>query len=244
MSTARPSFLRHSGSITPQDLTACVNIIGCGAVGSTVAMLAARMGWHNFALWDFDLVEDYNLPNQAFYPKHIGQQKVLALKDLLMEFNPDIKVQAYNKPFESASDKSSLAGHLIIATDSMKTRADITKAFMFNTELVSVLEARLGFDYAEAHVIDPLDFDSISAWKRTLKNDEDIPDGPCNLRICPTLVGIVSNTLVDYLCRPYALQRTGVSDSKPLPFMTRFMLKNELVVRTYPLKKTEQSSSN
>lgn len=232
----RPSFLRHSGSFSPVALTSVINIIGCGAIGSTTAMVAARMGWSKFQLWDSDEVEDFNLPNQAFFPRHIGVPKVLALKELLQEFNPDIQVEVHQRYFVSDDDCSALEGPVVIATDSMKSRADITKAFSFNPKVPVVLEARLGFDYGEIHVIDPLDAEQIKGWKSTLRGDDEIPDGPCNLRICPTLVGVVSNTLVHYLCTPYALQRSDQGVAESPPFETKFILRGPLHTRVVKLQ--------
>jgi len=95
------SFLRHSGWVGPEDFTEPLNIIGTGAVGSHVAVLAARMGFHKFRLWDHDLVEPHNLANQVFDHNHIGMPKVEAVKDVLTRFNPAIMVETHQKFFES-----------------------------------------------------------------------------------------------------------------------------------------------
>jgi len=234
----RPSFLRHSGSVGPSDLQETVNIIGCGAVGSHVALQAARMGWTKFRVWDADTVEDFNLPNQAYMPRHIGMYKVDALEELLQEFNPAVRVEKFKMFFTSEEHKTLLSGPLIIATDSIKSRRDIGDAFAFNSSVTDVIEARLGFDYAEIHHVDPTDFDSVKAFRNTLlTNDEDIPDGPCNLRICPTLVGAVANCMVGYLCLPYASQRTEGAPCV-VPFMTRFLMRDALRTWVYPIPTT------
>ena len=44
-----------------------IHIIGCGATGSWVALMLAKMGISNITCWDFDKVEEHNLPNQFFY---------------------------------------------------------------------------------------------------------------------------------------------------------------------------------
>ncbi len=225
-----PSFLRHSGSVDPASLRTTLNIVGCGAVGSHVALQAARMGWTRFRIWDFDKVEDFNLPNQAYMPQHIGWYKVDALKALLYAFNPDIKVEVHEVPFTSAEHKVCLDGPLVIATDSMSTRKDITEAFAYNSKIPAVLEARLGFDYGEVHYINPLEYNDLTAWRASLCDDSKIPDGPCNLRICPTLVGIISNVIVQYLCLPYASQRGGRGTTVP-PFRQKFLMKDILFVR-------------
>lgn len=78
MSTA-VSFLRHAGWVGPEDLNDTLTIIGCGAVGSNLALIAAKMGFHEFDLWDADIVEPHNLANQAYDVEHIGMKKVAAL---------------------------------------------------------------------------------------------------------------------------------------------------------------------
>jgi sulfur carrier protein ThiS adenylyltransferase len=226
-------FLRASGWISPAALRdKTLHIAGCGAIGSHVALFAAKMGWTNFDLWDADLVESHNLPNQTFGLGDIGKPKVEALAKVLTDFNPEIKVTIH-KEFLTKEHKDLIRGPFIIATDSMKSRSEFTEIFQYNTNIPWVLEARLGFDYGEIHVIKPLDFKYINAWNDSLKDDSEVPEGPCNLRICTTLVAAVSATLVHYLCEPYA-ERRGAAEWEPV-WLTRYMLKNQLTVRTHKL---------
>ena len=87
------SFLRHASFFGPEDSgNSTLNIIGVGATGSWVGMLAARMGWHNFQVWDLDIVESHNLPNQIYNLKDIGSKKVDAFEKHIKRFNPSAKV--------------------------------------------------------------------------------------------------------------------------------------------------------
>ena len=71
--------------------TSRVHIIGCGAVGSTIAENLCRFGVTQMTLWDFDTVEAHNVANQMFRGVDIGKLKVDALAEMLTEINPDIK---------------------------------------------------------------------------------------------------------------------------------------------------------
>lgn len=243
---SRPSFLRHSGWLSPINLTDTLNVIGCGAVGSAVVMMAARMGWSKFRVWDFDRVEDFNLPNQIYLPRDIGKLKIDALEEHLLEFNPAVKVEKYPVPFTSAEHKGLLEGPLVIATDSMATRADITDAFSYHLQIPMVGEARLGFDYGEFHLVHPMKSTHLDMWRKSLKSDDEIPDGPCNLRICRTLVDNVASALVHALCVPYAERRADQGEWD-FPFKTRFMLQDTLIVRhvRYPveIEETEEEET-
>jgi hypothetical protein len=187
ISNKRISFLRHEGWVGPADLKDPINIIGCGAVGSHAAVLAARMGFTHFRLWDEDVVSDYNVGNQAFFSRHIDMPKVEALAWVLNEINPGIKIEKYQRRFTSETD-GTIDGAMYLAVDSMAARADIYKVFYLNALITVVVEQRLGFDHGEVNIIDPLDINALELWHSSLVDDADVPEGPCNLRICPDLV--------------------------------------------------------
>lgn len=229
---SRVDFLRAAGWVSPAVLTETLTIIGCGAIGSNVALLAAKMGWTRFSLWDADHVESHNLPNQTYNLPDVGKTKVSALTGVLQTFNPQIKVTQHPE-FFTPEHRDQVSGPLVIATDTMKSRYEITEVFAYNSNIPRVLEARLGFDYGEIHVIDPMSLKNLTDWNASLKDDSEIPEGPCNLRICATLVGVVSSTLAHYLCVPYAERRGAAAWEHP--FLTRVVLRDDLVSRTYKL---------
>jgi len=207
---ASVSFLRHEGWVGPNDFTDWIHIIGCGAVGSHMALAAAKMGAHKFVLWDVDRVESHNLSNQAFDVEHVGQTKVAALAAVLQRFNPLIEVVKHPYFFESSKHKELLEGPVVIATDTMKARKDIYTAVKMNSKVQGVFEVRLGFDYGEVHAFDNINLKECKDWYESLMDDSEIPDGPCNLRICTTLVLLSSAMAVHTLCNRYAALRQQV----------------------------------
>lgn len=207
----RVDFLRHSGWIGPEDFTEPINIIGCGAVGSTTATLLAKMGAHKFILWDEDRVEAHNLANQAFDIEHIGQLKTEALKTVLQRFNPAIECETQGFFY---SKNHVLQGPVVIATDSMSSRYDIATAVTDNWDVPGVFETRLGFDYGECHSFDPTESSQVQAWTNTLQSDDEIDEGPCNLRICTTLVYLASSVTVQNVCNMYVENRTATWQPK------------------------------
>lgn len=196
-----PSFLRHSGYIATEDLQDNVIIIGCGAVGSNVAVLLARMGVTNFTLFDSDKVEAHNLPNQAFDVCHLGKPKVEALKDVLLRFNPQIKVTA-NNSFFTEETEIDIAGPVILATDSFSSRGMIMGILADDFGVDHMYEVRLGFDFGIVNIVDVMDEDQVANWMATIRSDDDpdIAEPPCNQKICGTLVYAVCAHLVHCLC--------------------------------------------
>ncbi len=231
------SFLRHAGWFSPEDAQdTVVNIIGVGATGSNIGLVAARMGFHKFRVWDADVVESHNLPNQAYDVAHVGERKVDAFKDVLTRFNPRIEVETNPVFFESALHKDDLDGILVLTVDTMSARKDIFKSFNMNWNVKQVFETRLGFDYGELNVLDPLDPSHLMEWNNGLLNDEDIPEGPCNLRICTTLVTMISAYTVHTMCGIMHGERTG--DTSSVAKKTVFDISNGIT--TYELKNKEK----
>ena len=197
------SFLRHGAFFGPEDAenkTLC--IIGAGATGSWVALTAAKMGWHNFQIWDLDLVESHNLPNQAYNATHIGLKKVDALEQVLKEFNPSVIVEKHDYFFDAsnADHMSELTDYVFIAVDSLDTRKEIYQAIRLHPFVNLVFETRMGFTHAELNIVSPSDILQIDSIISMLLTDEEVTEAACNERIISTLVMIVSSALVHNLC--------------------------------------------
>lgn len=208
MHSPKVDFLRHSGWVEPSILNMPVCIIGVGALGSHVALMAAKMGFTKFIIWDHDKVEEHNLPNQAFDLNHVGLSKVEAMKDVLLRFNPEISIQAYDRLFYK-EDGFLLSGLVVSAVDSIAARRLILETTLA-AGLSALFEARLGFDFAVANIVNldnPGEAQNFISGLQ--KSDDEIPEGPCSLRICTTLVCIVAAYLVHQMCHYAAVLRKG-----------------------------------
>jgi sulfur carrier protein ThiS adenylyltransferase len=71
-----------------------VGIAGAGGLGSNCLLYLVRSGFCRFKICDFDRVEASNLNRQFYFCHQIGQPKVLALKDNVLQINPHIEVEA------------------------------------------------------------------------------------------------------------------------------------------------------
>jgi len=141
-----------------------VNIIGCGAIGSKVALEVAKLGCDNITLWDFDKVESHNLSNQVFTKKCIGMQKVDALKTIIQQTcSPDI--EAINEEYTSEP----LVGIVFLCVDSMKTRREIVSRIIMQPHVPYIIETRMGIDEVRCYVITR---DKYDLWKE-FSNYED-----------------------------------------------------------------------
>jgi molybdopterin/thiamine biosynthesis adenylyltransferase len=205
------SFLRHGAFFGPEDAekkTLC--LIGAGATGSWTALLAAKMGWHDFVIWDLDVVESHNLPNQAYDMEHLGQKKVFALEQVLKRFNPNVSVKAYDYFFDASNPDhvSELSDYVFIAVDSLDTRKAIYESIKLHPFVDLVFETRMGFTHAELNIVNSSDTLKIDEIISMLKTDEEVTEAACNERIITSLVTIVSSALVHNLCYHASSHRT------------------------------------
>jgi len=83
---------RFSPDIHKKLKEASIAIAGAGGLGSNIAVMLARSGVGHLHIVDFDIVDITNLNRQAYTVKHIGSRKVDAIKEILMEINPYMKV--------------------------------------------------------------------------------------------------------------------------------------------------------
>ena len=117
-----------------------IHIIGCGSVGSSLAVCLARLGLTNISLYDFDVVEAHNLANQMFTTEDIGKPKTTAVAEMLHKINPDIDAEL--KIFDKGYDKQRLSGYVFLCVDSIELRRRIVKENATNMNIKAVFDFR------------------------------------------------------------------------------------------------------
>ncbi len=89
-------FSRNTGILeTDWMLAKTAFIVGCGSVGSLVAVELARAGVGQFALVDNDILGYHNLCRHQCSLDQVGQYKALALKEKILGINPTARVTTY-----------------------------------------------------------------------------------------------------------------------------------------------------
>lgn len=111
-------------------LSSKVAIIGCGALGSMVAMQLAAAGVGSIVIADFDTIDISNLQRQFFFSTdEAGKMKSDVLQERMISINPGCKIQKVAKLIDKK-----LAGELfrdcdfiIDSTDNPASKAMIEK---------------------------------------------------------------------------------------------------------------------
>jgi molybdopterin/thiamine biosynthesis adenylyltransferase len=182
-------YLRQLNILNPKDFgDRRVTVVGAGATGSFVVSLLAQIGIKNISVWDFDIVEEHNLPNQIYTIKQIGLPKVEALKELIRE-KSGIEIEIHN---ERVVDQIKNPGsYFFLLTDTMASRKEIfencLKGRAFNTDLV--IETRMDADCGRVFAFNPNSPNQVKEWQDTLYTDEEATTSLCgaSVSIAPTV---------------------------------------------------------
>ncbi len=111
-----------------------VTIIGCGGVGTWVAINLAMAGTTNLVLIDHDVVSASNLNRLPFPPDSIGRPKVEVLREFIIRIRPNISVIAIAdragmdmlRMLNVSSDEELL--HVVYCcTDTLESQEEIAK---------------------------------------------------------------------------------------------------------------------
>jgi len=104
---------------------AAVLVVGCGGLGSAIAVYLASSGIGKIHLVDFDTVDISNLHRQVFYNlSDIGKPKAAVLASFIKERAPFTDVSFYNNPVtkNTVFDLISKVDVVVDGTDSLPTK--------------------------------------------------------------------------------------------------------------------------
>ena len=138
---------KHRSFFDPDRFDEEIHIIGCGAVGSTIAEQLARLGIKKLHLYDFDTVTEHNITNQMFYAAHVGLTKLKALDEILHAINLDIELIHHPEGWKQGTP---LSGYIFLAVDNIDTRKEIIKDNMFNPNIFAMYDTRMRLTDAQA----------------------------------------------------------------------------------------------
>ena len=163
------SYLRQLDIIDPEKFSGRIRIIGCGGIGSPTAIILAKMGFKQFVLMDDDTVEPHNLPNQ-FYPEALGMLKVEALAIQILQFNPEADIETVPERFTDDFKWEQPAPWeiVIVATDTLKSRACVWGRCMNKPHIELYLDARMAAEQFEVHAARPTNIADQLRYEATL----------------------------------------------------------------------------
>ena len=116
---------RHGAALQETLERSTVAVCGLGGLGSNIAIALARAGVGRLILIDFDRVDLANLNRQQYKVCQIGQPKVQALSENLLEIAPYLEILAHDCRITEENFRELLAGADVIceAFDNPESKA-------------------------------------------------------------------------------------------------------------------------
>lgn len=177
-----------------------INIIGCGALGSNLAVMLTRLGIQNIILYDYDIVEPHNITNQAYYTKHIGRLKTEALTEILKEINPELNIETRGK-----YKRQVLEGYVFLCLDNIEIRKAIVEQNKYNQCITAMFDLRMGLYEAQCYTAKwnqkEIDF-LLSTMDFTHEEaQQNVPTSPCGttLSVISTVQSIASYAIINFI---------------------------------------------
>lgn len=108
-----------------------VTIIGLGSGGSQIAIEFAKAGVGKYSLYDFDKLELSNISRHICGIDDIGRYKTFAVKDALLNKNPNAEIETYeidiNEDIEKFRNTIKDTDLIICATDTTRSRFNVNQ---------------------------------------------------------------------------------------------------------------------
>lgn len=138
---------KHSAFFDPTlDLKESVHVIGCGAVGSSIIELLARLGVETVHIYDFDTVDSHNITNQMFFNCQIGQPKQEAISVTAKMINPEMKIIPHGKYTDQM-----IAGYVFLCVDNIDLRREICQNNYYNRYIKAIFDIRMRLTDAQGY---------------------------------------------------------------------------------------------
>ena len=150
----RRNYLRQLDIIDPNDIPP-ITIIGCGASGSWVGVIGAKMGVQNITLWDGDEVDYHNIPNQLFMGNMLERNKADALREEIVRFTPEEMkpIVISQEDFFEEGDRV-YTPFVFLCVDGLSNTRMVFDVLEQNQSIKWIINTRMGGEYYEIHTVD------------------------------------------------------------------------------------------
>tara|TARA_A100001201_G_scaffold75746_1_gene68501 strand:+ start:218 stop:871 length:654 start_codon:yes stop_codon:yes gene_type:complete len=180
------------------------HVVGCGAIGSSVATQLARLGADRFTLYDFDKVGIENVGVSQYVDEDIGKSKVDALYTHIKKIECSIEIELINSKFNRYM--GSKEDILILGLDSMSARMEIVKLLAECPDKPTfVIDGRMGADQYQQYIYNNI---TVKKYEKDWYSDEDSDPEPCTRKAtsyCSNMSGsFITNTVKNIVMKqPY-----------------------------------------
>jgi len=189
---------RHKELFNPYYFNHPITIIGAGATGSWLTLSLAKLGLTDITVWDFDVVEEHNIPNQLYFAEgngselltDVGWLKTDALQRLVRNAT-GIEINIHNNRFTNQR----LAGVVYLMVDSMAERWRIwNECIKLKSAVKLLIEPRMGINTGYIYNVNPMSTTHIKKYEESYYSDEEAEVSACggSMSVISSALGVTS----------------------------------------------------
>lgn len=195
-------MIRQLELFDPYNFKTPITVIGAGATGSWLTLCLAKLGIENITVYDFDVVESHNIPNQAFRMSYydgkdkntvdtdIGKMKVESLQSVVYDMT---KTEIEIKPEKYTNQR--LNGIVFLMVDSMAERKRIWEtSIKMKPSIKLLIEPRMGLNLGRIYNVIPTSLNHIKEYEQTYYSDDNAEVSACgaSMTVITTAMSIAS----------------------------------------------------
>jgi hypothetical protein len=157
-----------------------ITVIGAGGIGAATVIALAKTGFENITVYDFDTIEEHNLPNQLL-PIWVGEQDTLkwAKTTALFHLVHDLADISITPKYERYTDQP-LGEIVISAVDSLEVRRSIWAQAQQSMDTLFFLDGRMAITSMDLYAIDMLNEEAVASYEQSLTGKAE--ELPCTAR--------------------------------------------------------------
>ncbi len=145
-----------------------ISIIGCGGIGSPTTLALAKMGIEQITVYDKDIIEIHNIPNQLHLVNMIDKPKVDSIKKIVKQLT-GVNINVDPTHFE----QQQLTEITIVGTDSMSSRKRVFEEFLQQKQAKILIDARMAGNYFNIFYVTKFDKNTLIKYATTILPDDD-----------------------------------------------------------------------
>ena len=182
-------FFRQLDILAPDEITKETTIIGAGGIGSPVMLMLIKMGFPKLRIFDPDIVEEHNVPNQLYGFEDSQKKKVDALADNVNKYMYSNQEATYTR----TKWNGSITPIIISAVDSMGERIKIWKKIK-DSKFELYVDARMGGELMRIYTVQN-NASSKRFYETTLHSSAEADEVPCTARAVLYNIFIISGLI-------------------------------------------------
>ena len=175
-------YSRQVNIFKPNEFNTPGHVIGVGATGSWLALSLAKLGVKNIHVWDDDIVEEHNIPNQMFKESQIGCTKLDSIVNIYNDFfNEENKRLTIHNTKITEDNAHVLKDIVLCCVDSMTARKFIYENCYKYGQAELFIELRLSIWGAYVYTLYKNGKDWTEKYEDTLYADEETEVSACGV---------------------------------------------------------------